>query len=127
MNFNYNGNLTEEKRIINVVKDILSEYPEIPKNKAFIIATLEQPITKYEKDLTIKFQRLYNILFILNNDYTLTDTYNKVKNNLIDTYNKIIIKEPNYNKTYLINNIMIELINYFNNKRITFPTINEFI
>lgn len=126
MKFNYNGNLTEEKRIIDVANDILNEYPEINKTKAFIIASLEEPITTYNQDLNIEFKRLYNMLFILNNDYNLKDTYNNIQKKINNVYIKIISKESDYNKIYLVNNIMKELNSYFNNERITFPTINEF-
>ncbi len=126
MNFEYNGNKTEKDRVTEVACDIISYYKELPPNIAIIVAKLENPITT-KKDNLMLFKRLYNMLFVLNNQSEYKNTYDKVVNDLGLTYNQIINNSSTNNEEVnLINNIYIELDNYFNGSRNDFPIIGEF-
>ncbi len=85
MKYNYNGNLLNEDRIIEVAKDIQSEYPEINFELAKNIATLEAPITTEVTD-EIKFRRIYNILLFTQNNKSLQT---KLISKIVQIYKKI--------------------------------------
>ena len=104
MKYKYNGNLEIEDRINEVCNDIKSEYKDIPIDKLKKIAVLEGPIID-SVNLKIKFKRLYNILLIINNDISLSNTYDKVLKDLINIYNSIP-KDEIDNETEIIDNIL---------------------
>ena len=126
MRFNYNNYMLEENRVIDVINDINTTYPDIPKNIVRIIASLEKPIVDYDYNPLVEFTRLYNMLFVLDGDESLIDTYNIIIKRIREVYTNIINIKINSSDMFLINNIMGELIKYFNGKRSVFPTINEF-
>lgn len=88
MKYKYNGNLEINERIDEVCNDIKSEYSDIPIDKLKKIAVLEGPIIDFVSS-KMKFKRLYNILLVINNNIELSDTYDKVVNDLINIYNSI--------------------------------------
>ena len=104
MKYKYNGNLEIEDRINDVCDDIKSEYKDIPIDKLKKIAVLESPIID-PVNSKIKFRRLYNILLIINNDISLSNTYDKVLKDLINIYNNIP-KDEIDNETEIIDNIL---------------------
>ena len=105
MKYKYNGNLEIEDRINDVCDDIKSEYKDIPIDKLKKIAVLESPIIDNIVDAKFKFRRLYNILLIINNDISLSNTYDKVLKDLINIYNSIP-KDKIDNETEIIDNIL---------------------
>lgn len=109
MKYNYNGNLTNQERINEVALDIINYNPDITMKEALVIATLEPPITT-EVDDSIKFRRLFNILFI-KRDYK----------NFIKTIAEINKLDKN---NVTIQNALIKLSEYANNKT-NFPYYNE--
>lgn len=104
MKYKYNGNLEIEDRINDVCDDIKSEYKDIPIDKLKKIAVLESPIID-PANSKIKFKRLYNILLIINNDISLSNTYDKVLKDLINIYNSIP-KDEIDDETEIIDNIL---------------------
>ena len=70
MNFEYNGNLLEEDRIVNVVNDIVSKYPQVGKDRAKQAAMLEGKISSTVTS-SDKLDRLYNIMLVCNDDKDL--------------------------------------------------------
>ena len=84
MNFEYNGNLEERERVLQVAQEIINYYPEVTFEKAKLIASLEEPITK-DVDGIMYFKRLYNILFIVQQDKNLSA---KIYNEIIKVYKK---------------------------------------
>ena len=119
MNFEYNGNLEEKERIIQVAKEIIEYYPEITFENAKIIASLEDPITT-EANTVVYFKRLYNILFGVQQDKNLCA---KIYNDITNIYKLYMISEE---KDEIVDLIMEELIKYFNGSRLSFPIISEF-
>ena len=67
MNYDYNGNLREEDRINIVASDIIIRYPQIRLEEAREIASLEGAISE-EKNSDMEFNRLYNIIFVIQKD-----------------------------------------------------------
>ena len=104
MKYKYNGNLEIEDRINEVCNDIKSEYKDISIDKLKKIAVLESPIID-PANSKIKFKRLYNMLLIINNDISLSNTYDKVLKDLINVYNSIP-KDEIDNETEIIDNIL---------------------
>ena len=104
MKYKYNGNLEIEDRINEVCNDIKSEYKDISIDKLKKIAVLESPIID-PANSKIKFKRLYNILLIINNDISLSNTYDKVVKDLINIYNSIP-KDEIDDETEIIDNIL---------------------
>ena len=104
MKYKYNGNLEIEDRINEVCNDIKSEYKDISIDKLKKIAVLESPIID-PANSKIKFKRLYNMLLIINNDISLSNTYDKVLKDLINIYNSIP-KDEIDNETEIIDNIL---------------------
>lgn len=119
MNFEYNGNLEESKRVLQVAEEIVNYYPEITLETAKIIASLEEPITT-EVNSVMCFKRLYNILFIIQNN---TNIFLKIYNDIVNTYNLYLTSN---NNDEILNRMMEELSKYVNKKRIDFPIISEF-
>lgn len=72
MKYEYNGNLTYEERIALVSNEIMNNYSYVSKGEAYIISSLEPPITSKVDDI-IKFRRLSNIYYITKNDGIIND------------------------------------------------------
>lgn len=104
MQYEYNGNLEAIERINEVCNDIKREYGDIPLEKLKKIAALESPITE-RVNYKMKFKRLYNILLIINNDITLSNTYDKVIKDIINVYNNISKNEIK-DEDKILNNIL---------------------
>lgn len=119
MNFEYNGNLEEKERIIQVAQEIMKCYPEIDLERAKLIASLEEPITT-DVNSVIYFKRLYNMLFVVQKDKTL---FNKVYIEIVKIYNLYLTSGENDN---IVDSMMSELNKYVNNERIDFPIVSEF-
>ena len=119
MNFEYNGNLEENQRILQVAKEISDYYPEVTFENAKLIASLEEPITN-NVDTIMYFKRLYNTLFIVQQNKNLST---KIYNEIIQVYNLYLVSNLCDN---IIDSIMSELTKYFNGERIDFPIISEF-
>ena len=119
MNFEYNGNLEERERVLQVAQEIINYYPEVTFEKAKLIASLEEPITK-DVDGIMYFKRLYNILFIVQQDKNLSA---KIYNEIIKVYNLYLVSSLHDDT---IDSIMTEITKYLNGERIDFPVISEF-
>ncbi len=119
MNFEYNGNLEENKRILQVAEEIINYYPEISLETAKIIASLEEPITT-EVNSVMYFKRLYNILFIIQNS---TNVFSKIYKDIVNIYNLYLTSN---NRDEILNRMMEELAKYVNKERLDFPVISEF-
>lgn len=119
MDFEYNGNLEENERILQVAKEIIDYYPEIEFEKAKTIASLEDPITT-EIDSIMYFKRLYNILFVNQNDVSF---FSKVYSDIIKIYNLYLTQNIQDDK---LDSMMEELTKYANKERTDFPIISEF-
>lgn len=104
MQYEYNGNLEAIERINEVCNDIKREYGDIPLEKLKKIAALESPITE-TVNYKMKFKRLYNILLIINNDISLSNTYDKVIKDIINVYNNISKNEIK-EEDKILNNIL---------------------
>ena len=115
MKYEYNGNLNSEDRIKAICNDIKNEYPEIPLEKLKKIAALEEPIID-KTNLIIKFKRLYNILIIINNDEKLSETYNKVMNDIANIYNMMSNEEK-----LTVSTILYNILEFKNNSGMVFP------
>ena len=92
MNFEYNGNLSEDDRLKLVASEIITKYPEISPKKAIESAMLEGKISK-DKTIDDELLRLYNIMLVNSNDKKIVTTIyndfiNLIKNNLIEEGNK---------------------------------------
>ena len=72
MKYEYNGNLTYEERIALVSNEIMNNYSYVSKGAAYIISSLEPPITSKVDD-NIKFRRLSNIFYITKNSEIIND------------------------------------------------------
>lgn len=72
MKYEYNGNLTYEERIALVSNEIMNNYSYVSKGEAYIISSLEPPITSSVDD-NIKFRRLSNIFYITKNNEIIND------------------------------------------------------
>lgn len=116
MKYKYNGHLTLEERIYSISKEIMTLYPEINYETARTIATIEYPITS-EPTTINHFMRLYNILFIIQKNKTL---FTNISKDFIKTYQYY----TQNNKNEKIDNAMIEIFNYLNNKTSYLPYIN---
>lgn len=110
MNYDYNGNLLFAERINVVADEIIKKYPEIKREEAIFIATLEPPITT-EVTYEIKFRRLFNIMFVKQNDKYLK---NKVFWDITNLYKNI------YGQNYQIDHLMDKLADHMLNGSI-FP------
>ncbi|MGN0974274.1 MAG: hypothetical protein ACI4OT_05975 [Bacilli bacterium] len=117
MKYEYNGHLLEEDRINLVANEIITKYPQISFEKAKEIAMLEGRIS-ITPNLDIKFNRLYNAIFVLQDDKI------QAKNIYKDIVTLLNENEYNQNISYYCN-ITLEIANYLLNKR-DFPLMNEF-
>ena len=119
MDFKYNGNLTFDERVNQVAKEITDYYKDIKKSEALMIASLEDPITT---DITpiIKFKRLYNIMFIMQQDKNI---FNKVYKDLENTFKEYLSLGLEEKR---IDRMMEEIIKYKKQERLDFPVISEF-
>lgn len=100
MSYEYNGHLLENERINLVANEIVNKYPQISFDKAKEAAMLEGKIST-EPTLEIKFNRLYNIMLVMDSDKSIVktvyiDLVNLLDNNSndekIDFYNNISLK-----------------------------------
>ncbi len=117
MKYEYNGNLLEEDRINLVAKEIITKYPQINLKQAKEIAMLEGKIST-DCNLDTRFNRLYNIMLVMNNDINLvkiiySDLINILKNNQND------VKFDYYY------NVALEINNFLKKER-NFPYLDEF-
>lgn len=119
MDFEYNGNLEEKQRILQVAQEIISYYPEVTFERAKLIASLEEPITK-NVDVIMYFKRLYNILFIVQQDKNISA---KIYSEIIKVYNLYLVSGLHDDT---IDSIKSEITKYFNKERLDFPVISEF-
>ncbi len=115
MKFEYNGNLNIYDRIEEVSNDIKREYNDIPLDKLRKIAVLESPILE-KANFKNKFERLYHILLIINNDINLSNTYTKVVKDIINVYNNIPQSEIEYE-----DKIIDDILKFKNNSGMVFP------
>ncbi len=104
MEYRYNGNLSIEERIYDVCNDIRSEYSGIPLDKLRKIAVLEGPIID-EVNNKMKFKRLYNMLLVISNDISLSNTYDKVVSDLLHIFSSMDDEEID-NELGIVNNIL---------------------
>lgn len=116
MNFEYNGNLLENDRIVLVVKEIINCYPQISIEKAKEAAMLEGKISS-KKTIDDEFNRLYNLMLVNCDNKNIVsliykDFLDLIKNNKIMENNKYF---------YLIE----EINNYLQNK-IEFPLSSDY-
>ena len=118
MNYEYNGHLTEEERKNKVSKEITSYYKEINEKEENLIASLEEPITTPPTSV-IKFMRLFNILFVIQNNKVL---FNKIYNDLENTFK--IYLSSNINDYKIKNNGRSNKIQ--KRERLTFLIVSEF-
>ena len=116
MEFEYNGNLNYMDRVKLVSNEIIRQYPEIEVESAMLAASLEDLITTNPTN-EMKFKRLYNILFAVQNNKSI---FNHV---LIDIKN---IYDLGYNSN-LVESMMNELIRFIVHDRIDFPVMSEFV
>lgn len=116
MEFEYNGNLNYMDRVKLVANEIIRQYPEIEVESARLAASLEDVITTNPTN-EIKFKRLYNILFAVQNNKSI---FNHV---LVDIKN---IYDLGCNSN-LIEAMMNELIRFVAHDRIDFPIMSEFV
>ena len=65
--YEYNGHLLEEERIEKVALEIVEKYPHVSMDQARDAARLEGRIST-EKDALMQFDRLYNIMLIMEDD-----------------------------------------------------------
>lgn len=117
MKYEYNGNLLEDDRINLVVNEIIKKYHWIPKEKAKEAAMLEGKISE-DKNIDIEFNRLYNIMLVINDDKK------NLRNVYID-YLNLLNDNKGYEKVGYYYNIAIEISNFLMNKR-EFPYLDEF-
>ena len=116
MEFEYNGNLNYKDRVTLVSNEIIRQYPEIEVESARLAASLEDVITTKPTN-EIRFKRLYNILFAVQNDKPI---FNHVLVDIKKVY------DLGYNSN-LIESMMNELIRFVMHDRVDFPIISEFI
>lgn len=102
MKYEYNGNMLFYDRIIDISNEIIKVYPEIDKDMALKIASIEEPITDLN-DNNVKFKRLYNIIYM--NQYN-EDIKNKVLCDMLEIYKKMD------NKNIKLDNFIANMINY---------------
>ena len=119
MEFKYNGHLTFKERVSQVSNEITAYYKDIDKNKANMIAGMEDVITT-DVNPIIKFKRLYNIMFIMQQDKNI---FNKVYIDLVKVFREYLESKLEDEK---IDKIMEEIIKYKKQERLYFPVISEF-
>lgn len=117
MKFEYNGNLSEEDRIHNVIRDIVCKYPEISTDQAREIALLEGRISE-DYNVQMNFNRLYNIMLVLNQDINL------VKKVYLDLVSLLTNNRDDKRIEYYYN-VTLEISKYLNYER-DFPFLDEF-
>lgn len=118
--FEYNGNKDFDSRIELVSNEIRKLYKDISIEDSKKIALLEDPITT-EFNIMMYFKRLYNILFIVQNNRIL---FNRVFVDLKNNYIKYK-QRPDKNE-YFLDNLVIEINKFVNQERLEFPMLNEF-
>lgn len=90
MYFRYNDCISESQRLVMVAYEITSEYKNITKKQALMIAQEEEVITykafnSYKKH-AISVKRLYSILYYLQGDLGNTLEYNHAYRDLLEEY-----------------------------------------
>ena len=117
MKYEYNGHLLEEERVNLVAQEITNKYPEISYGKAKDIARLEDSIST-NPNLKIEFNRLYNIIVVMQDDLSMVK---KVFVDLIEVINKY--KRDKELEYYY--DIAKELMGFIKKER-PFPYLEEF-
>lgn len=88
MEYEYNGNLFDDERIVLVAKEILEKYPMVSREKALEAAMLEGKISS-KKTNEDELCRLYNIMLVNSDDKSLVKEVLKDFSNVaIDCYKK---------------------------------------
>ncbi len=101
MQYEYNGNLLEEERVLQVAKEIVDKYPMISLEKSKTSARLEGYISKKVTPIE-KLNRLYNIMLINCKDKnTMVIVYRDYLNILA-----LYMNEIDDNKYFTIANIL---------------------
>ncbi len=115
MRYEYNANLEFPERVSLVSKEIKEVYPEIPDDIVEKAAAISLPINdKVTND--DKFDRLYRILYILNeNNNEMSHVFN-------DLY--AIYEDGLTNQSYI--KLMGGLVDYYNGMRESFPELVEY-
>ena len=117
MNYEYNGNLLENERILLVASEIINKYPKVNFEKAKDAAMLEGRISQNKTKID-ELNRLYNIMLVNSNDKLIVATIFK------DYLEILRINPDNLNNKYYY---IAGNINYYLNDKIDeFPFINEF-
>ena len=117
MKYEYNGNLLENDRINLVANEIINKYPHININEAREIAMLEGKIST-DKDIEMEFNRLYNIMLIINsNKESIKPVYMDMVN-LLDN-------NKNNEKIDYYCAVLLEIYNFLMSQR-EFPLLDEF-
>lgn len=117
MKYEYNGHLLEEERVNLVAQEITNKYPKISYGKAKDIARLEDSISS-EPSLKMEFNRLYNIIVVMQDDLGIVK---KIFIDLTEVINKY--KDDTNLKYYY--DIMKELMGFIKKERL-FPYLEEF-
>ena len=116
MNFEYNGNLLENDRIILVVKEIVDYYPQISLEKAREAAMLEGKISS-EKAVDDEINRLYNLMLVnSDNKNIVSQIYN-------DFLNLMKNNETTENHSYIF---LVKEIGNFLQDKAEFPLLEDF-
>ena len=116
MDYKYNGNMLENDRIELVASEIIKKYPQIGIEKARDIAMLEERISE-DKNIKMQFNRLYNIMLIMQSDKTLVKL---VCADLIDILKKA---EDKVDLKYYFD-VAFQILKYILDER-SFPFLGE--
>ena len=116
MDFEYNGNMIENDRIEMVALEIIKKYPQISIENARDIAMLEERISE-DKNIKMQFNRLYNIMLIMQSDKTLVKL---VCADLIDILKKA---EDKVDLKYYFD-VAFQILKYISDER-SFPFLDE--
>ena len=116
MDYKYNGNMIEKDRIELVASEIIKKYPQIGIEKARDIAMLEERISE-DKNIKMQFNRLYNIMLIMQSDKTLVKL---VCADLIDILKKA---EDKVDLKYYFD-VAFQILKYILDER-SFPFLGE--
>ncbi len=116
MQFEYNGNLLEDDRIILVANEIVNKYPGMDIEKAKEAAMLEGRISK-EKTINDELNRLYNLMLVSCNNKDMVsliykDFLNILRNNKLEESN--------------IYYYIIDEINNFLQNDVEFPILSDY-
>lgn len=116
MQYEYNGNLLEEERVLQVAKEIVDKYPMISVAKASTSARLEGYLSKQVTTID-KLNRLYNIMLINCNDRKVMSIVYRDYLNILALY----MNEIDNNKYFTLANIIKDYLQGI----CTFPFISN--